>query len=295
MKGDVGMNQERIGKFISLKRKELNMTQSDLAEKMYVTSKTISRWETGKYMPDLSAIILLSDVLNVSTYELLLGEDLHNKEEKTDNVETETRVLFDLKEEKSIIDKLNTISNLTYKGKFYEKTSQYNHPNDDIDFYSKEIDARFRVRITKNNNYEKCMISYKRRGENFFDDKINSEEEVEVEIKYSDSDNLTYILENVLKMKFIESYERYRYVYFNDDVEIDVDIYPFMIAVEIENKSASKDPKSVVLYYLERLGFSLDDIYQLSWDDKYEELCKKQNIKINKVVEFGKEMPKFEK
>ena len=288
------MNQERIGKFIATKRKALKMTQNDLAEKMYVTNKTISRWETGKYMPDLSAIILLSDVLGVSTYELL-GEDLNKKEDKTDNIETETRVLFELKDEKSILDKLNRIVDLSYKGKFYEKTLQYNHPNDNIDFYSKEIDARFRVRITKNNNYEKCMISYKRRGENFFNEQINSEEEVEVEIKYSDFDNLSYILTNVLKMKFIESYERYRYVYFNDDVEIDVDIYPFMIAVEIENKSSNKDSKAVVLYYLEKLDFSTNDIYQLSWDDKYEELCKAQKIKINNVVEFNKRMPIFKK
>ena len=287
------MNQEKIGMFIKKKRKELNMTQNDLAEKMYVTSKTISRWETGKYMPDLSAIILLSDVLNVSTYELLLGEKIEKKDKKTNNIETETRVLFDLKEEKNILNKLNSINVLSYKGKFYEKTIQYNHPS--VDFYSKEIDARFRVRITKNNNYEKCMISYKRRGENFLNEQINSEEEVEVEIKYSDFDNLSYILEKVLNMKFIESYERYRYVYFNDDIEIDVDIYPFMIAVEIENKSSDKDPKAVVLYYLEKLGFSIDDIYRLSWDDKYQELCDSQNIKVSNVVEFGKNMPIFKK
>ena len=289
------MNQQKIGMFIAAKRKALNMTQNDLAEKMYVTNKTVSRWENGNYMPDLSSIILLSDVLKVSTYELLLGEDLNNNQEETNNIETETRVLFELNEEKNIIDKLNNIPELSYKGKFYEKTIQYNHPNDNIDFYSKEIDARFRVRITKNDNYEKCMISYKRRGENFFNEQINSEEEVEVEIKYSDFNNLTYILENVLKMKFIESYERYRYVFYNDDVEIDVDIYPFMIAVEIENKSSNKDPKAVVLYYLEKLNFSMNDIYQLSWDDKYEELCKKQNIKMSNIVEFDKEMPVFKK
>lgn len=287
------MNQEKIGKYIAIKRKALGMTQSELASKVYVTDKTISRWETGMYMPDLSTIVLLSDILNCSTYELLLGEDMDKTEEKTSNIETETRVLFPLNEEENIIKKLNLIDDLKYKGKFYEKTIQYNHPDKNIDFYSKEIDARFRVRLTKNNNYEKCMISYKRRGEDFFKDKINSEEEVEVEIKYNDFDNLSYLLENVLNMELVESYERYRYVYFNDDVEIDVDIYPFMIAVEIENKSANKDPKAVVLYYLEKLHFSLDDIYQLSWDDKYTELCKEQNVPVYNIVDFSKEMPIF--
>ena len=287
------MNQEKIGKYIAIKRKALGMTQSELASKVYVTDKTISRWETGMYMPDLSTIVLLSDILNCSTYELLLGEDMDKTEEKTSNIETETRVLFPLNEEENIIKKLNLVDDLKYKGKFYEKTIQYNHPDKNIDFYSKEIDARFRVRLTKNNNYEKCMISYKRRGEDFFKDKINSEEEVEVEIKYNDFDNLSYLLENVLNMELVESYERYRYVYFNDDVEIDVDIYPFMIAVEIENKSATKDPKAVVLYYLEKLHFSLDDIYQLSWDDKYIELCKEQNVPVYNIVDFTKEMPIF--
>ena len=66
-----------------------------------------------------------------------------------------------------------------------------------------------------------------------------------------------------------------------------------MIAVEIENKSANKDPKAVVLYYLEKLHFSLDDIYQLSWDDKYAELCKEQNVPVYNIVDFSKEMPIF--
>ena len=287
------MNQEKIGKFISIKRKELNLTQKELADKLYVTDKTISRWETGVYMPDLSNIILLSDILGVSTYELLLGETMAKEEKEKDNIETETRVLFPLEKEEEIIEKMNQLDDITYKGKFYEKTTQYNHPKETIDFYSKEIDARFRVRITENKNYQKCMISYKRRNKDFFKDKINSEEEVEVEINYSDYENLSYILENVLQMKLVESYERYRYVYFNQDVEIDIDIYPFMIAIEIENKSTDKDPKMVVLYYLEKLGFTIDDIYQLSWDDKYEELCKEQNIKAYKIVEFNKEMPIF--
>lgn len=287
------MNQEKIGEFIAKKRKELNLTQKELADKLYVTDKTISRWENGNYMPDLSNIIILSDILGVSTYELLLGEEMTSEEKNKDNIETETRVLFSLDKEEEIIKELNNMDDLIYKGKFYEKTIQYNHPDEKIDFYSKEIDARFRVRITENKNYQKCMISYKRRKEDFFKDKINSEEEVEVEINYKDFDNLSYILENVLKMKLVESYERYRYVYYNDDVEIDVDIYPFMIAVEIENKSTDKDPRMVVLYYLEKLGFTLDDIYQLSWDDKYEELCKEQNIEVHKIVEFNKEMPVF--
>ena len=288
------MNQEKIGKLIAKKRKELNMTQTDLADKLYVTNKTISRWEKGNYMPDLSMIVSLSEILKISTYELLTGEEILKDNENKNNIETETRCLFSLSEEEKIIEYFKGFSDLTYKGKFYEKTIQYDHPSASNSFYSKEIDARFRVRVTKNENVEKCMISYKRRGKDFLNEDINSEEEVEVKIDYKDFNNLTYILENVLGMKLIESYERYRYVFYNEDIEVDVDVYPFMIAVEIENKSLDKDPKIVVLYYLNKFNFDLNDTYKLSWDDKYDELCKKQNVKVYKEVSFDKEMPEFE-
>ena len=283
------MEQTKIGKVIAKRRKELKMTQEELANKLYVTNKTVSRWETGNYMPDLSIIVSLSNILDISTYELLTGEVSSNNS----NIETETRVLFSLSEEDKIINYLKGINDLSYKGKFYEKTSQYNHPDKNIDFYSKEIDARFRVRISESENNKKCMISYKRRNANFLKEDINNEEEVEVNIDYKDYDNLNYILENVLKMELVESYERYRYVFYNDDIEIDVDIYPFMIAIEIENKSNNKDAKMVVMYYLEKLGFTLEDTYKLSWDDKYEELCENQNIEAYKIVTFDKKMPEF--
>ena len=50
------MDQEKIGKFIAELRKEKNMTQEQLAEKMGVTDKSISRWENGKTMPDISML-----------------------------------------------------------------------------------------------------------------------------------------------------------------------------------------------------------------------------------------------
>lgn len=74
------MNQEKIGKFISELRKEKNMTQEQLAEKMGVTDKSISRWENGKTMPDLSIIPLLADELNVEVSELLNGRKMTKEE-----------------------------------------------------------------------------------------------------------------------------------------------------------------------------------------------------------------------
>ena len=58
------MNQEKIGKFISKCRKQNNLTQDQLAEKLGVSNKTISRWENGINMPDYSILKILCDNLN---------------------------------------------------------------------------------------------------------------------------------------------------------------------------------------------------------------------------------------
>ena len=64
----IPMNNYKIGSFIAKKRKQLGITQRQLAEKLYVTDKTISRWENGNYMPDLTLLITLSEILNTSVY-----------------------------------------------------------------------------------------------------------------------------------------------------------------------------------------------------------------------------------
>ena len=70
------MNQEKIGKFISECRKNKNMTQSDLAEKLGVTDKSIGNWENGRNMPDLSLFKSLCDELGITINELLSGEKI---------------------------------------------------------------------------------------------------------------------------------------------------------------------------------------------------------------------------
>lgn len=70
------MDVIKIGAFIKTQRTELNMTQKDLAGKLGCTDKAVSRWETGKGLPDMSFIIPLSKELNVSINELLMGEKL---------------------------------------------------------------------------------------------------------------------------------------------------------------------------------------------------------------------------
>ena len=70
------MNQEKIGKFIAKCRKDKKMTQSDLAEKLGVTDKSIGNWENGRNMPDLSLFKPLCDVLGITINDLLSGEKI---------------------------------------------------------------------------------------------------------------------------------------------------------------------------------------------------------------------------
>lgn len=68
------MEQEKIGKFIAQCRKEKNLTQAQLGEKVGVTDKAVSKWESGLRLPDIAILNDLSNVLNVTTTELLNGK-----------------------------------------------------------------------------------------------------------------------------------------------------------------------------------------------------------------------------
>ncbi len=68
------MNQDKIGKFISKERKNCNMTQRELADKLNLSEKTISKWECGKGFPEVSLMKPLCKELNISLNELINGE-----------------------------------------------------------------------------------------------------------------------------------------------------------------------------------------------------------------------------
>ncbi len=70
------MNQTEIGRFISKCRKEKNLTQAQLAEKLNITDRAVSKWETGKSMPDSSIMLELCEILGITVNELLSGEKI---------------------------------------------------------------------------------------------------------------------------------------------------------------------------------------------------------------------------
>lgn len=78
------MNQAKIGSFIAMCRKKENLTQMQLAEKLGITDRAVSKWETGKAMPDSSIMLELCAILKISVNDLLSGEvvsmDNYNKE-----------------------------------------------------------------------------------------------------------------------------------------------------------------------------------------------------------------------
>jgi transcriptional regulator with XRE-family HTH domain len=92
------MNQEKIGKFISKCRKDKNITQEELAEKLGVTNKTISRWENGKNMPDYSILKDLCNILDINVNELLSGEK--NNKETEENLDMILKEYYKMKKQK---------------------------------------------------------------------------------------------------------------------------------------------------------------------------------------------------
>lgn len=86
------MNQEKIGLFIAKCRREKNMTQEDLVEKLGVSNKSISRWENGKTMMDISLFEPLCNELDISIIELLNGERINDK--KKDKLYTKTLINY---------------------------------------------------------------------------------------------------------------------------------------------------------------------------------------------------------
>jgi len=95
------MDQIKIGKFISQRRKEKNITQSDLAERLRISDRAVSKWENGVCLPDVSNIPLLCKILEISINDLFSGEivDMKNKEKRLE------KNLLDLIKQKEDRDK----------------------------------------------------------------------------------------------------------------------------------------------------------------------------------------------
>lgn len=116
------MDQKKIGLFLKELRKEKQLTQEQLAERFGVTNRSVSRWETGSNMPDLSILVELADFYDVDIRDIIdgerKGEDM-NKEEKerlqlvADYAETEKNTLLMRLRIFSIVGLISLIAGLT--------------------------------------------------------------------------------------------------------------------------------------------------------------------------------------
>lgn len=92
------MNNKKIGLFIASLRKDKNMTQKELADKLYISDQAVSKWERGLSMPDIGLIEKLSDYLEVSVSEILKGEKIDDMTKKKSDEIVKTSVSFFQKE-----------------------------------------------------------------------------------------------------------------------------------------------------------------------------------------------------
>ena len=89
------ISNEKFGLFVTELRKEKNLTQKDLAEKLYVSDKTVSKWERGLSMPNVVLLIPIADILEVTVTELLRGEKI-DTQKNIDTKEVEELVVGSL-------------------------------------------------------------------------------------------------------------------------------------------------------------------------------------------------------
>lgn len=104
------MNNEKMGKFICDMRKSQKLTQKDLAEKLKITDKAVSKWERGISCPDISLLVPLAQALGVTTSELLNGERGVQPEKTKDAIVEETL----LYSSKSTTQKLERVKNIVF-------------------------------------------------------------------------------------------------------------------------------------------------------------------------------------
>ncbi len=100
------MDQLKIGRFIAERRREQGLTQAELAEKLHITDRAVSKWETGRGVPDSSIMLALCELLNINVNDLLSGEKI---EISSYDRELENKLLEMIKEKEQADRRLLTL------------------------------------------------------------------------------------------------------------------------------------------------------------------------------------------
>lgn len=159
------MDQIKIGKFINKKRKEKNLTQSELASKLLISDRAVSKWENGKCMPDYGIIKELCKILNITINDLFSGEVVDMKDSEK-RLEENLLEMTKLKQEKDkqllnleiLIGVLATIIFLicVVVGSYFEMNDLYRILVISMGFIIFIISASYCLRIEQVAGYYKC-------------------------------------------------------------------------------------------------------------------------------------------
>ena len=229
------------GERISQLRQSKNITQKELASKLYVSDKTVSSWESNRTEPNLEMIIKLSEILECSASYLLYGDNFK------DNIEMEIKVKLTKEEYEKLNKKMKLI------GKFLLQSNQQ-----DIyyrsDYFVSDNNKLLRLRLSGN----KKVLTYKTYNNNMYC------EEYEVEI--DNSNNMIKIFDSIGLKKITEvKKKRYIYSYQNKyEISLDkVDNLGYFIEIEVKGTINNYfEEYDNLLKNSRNLGLNLNNIEQ---------------------------------
>lgn len=236
-----------IGKRINKIRKEKNITQNDLAHKLYVTDKTISSWENNRTEPNLEMLIKISEILECSVGYLVYGDDTKN------DIETEIKIKLDYDEykrlEKVMKKNAKRINEVHQLDTYYQPTHRKFLNNDDVTEW-------LRIGIRGN----KKILNYK----HWYDHMYCDEYEVEID----NEENLDKIFKVLgLEQIIVVDKNRITYLYL-DKYEIALDyVEKLGYYVEIEVKKYTSSP--------------------IQEYDELLKIAKKLNLNLNNIDKYG--------
>lgn len=229
------------GERISNLRKNKNMTQEELASKLYVTDKTVSSWESSRTEPSMEMIIKLSEILECSTSYLLHGSNLK------DNVEMEIKIKLSKEEYDSLNKTMKREGNFLLESNQQDTYYQSDNQEKDINKW---------LRIRKSGN--KQILTYKNHNSDMYC------EEYEVEV--DNGDNLEKIFGFIgLKKIVIINKNRKAYFYLNKyEVSLDrVDDLGYFIEIEVKESIENYEKEyDELLRNSKMLGLNLNNIVQ---------------------------------
>ncbi len=217
------MNYEKIGEFIASKRKEKDLTQNELAKKVGVTDKAVSKWERGLGCPDVSILEVLAKELGVSVLELLKGRKIENEVINVTEADDYIKETFKVSKDVTKNNILNYFSKIIFYlilfisiificlscYNYYKSSTGEIITIDDsvIENNSVELERlKSNIELLKNNRgiltekEQEDMISYleklEKYSENYFVLKLDKNK------KYSTNDIMVYYLEDIASTDF---------------------------------------------------------------------------------------------